>query len=349
MDFTPISKIGEFNLIKQITAKFSYHNKSTKSDIGDDAAVLSFSKTQDSLISTDMLVEGVHFDPTYCPMKHVGYKSIVANISDICAMNGVAKHVLVSLAIPNKYSVELISELYEGIRLACKNYNLDLIGGDTTANQTGLVISVTIIGAATKNKITYRSGAQDTDLLVVSGDLGAAYLGLQILEREKRIFDKNTKVQPVLDGYSYILERQLKPEPRKDVVDLLIELGVQPTSMIDISDGLSSECIHISKNSSVGIKIFKNKIPTSKFTKLAAEELGVDPVMCALHGGEDYELLFTTPLGDYNKLTNNPHLSIIGHVTKKNTKVELIGENGDSIDLKKEGWDSFFNKKKQNI
>ena len=346
MKFTPISNLGEFKLIKKITANFSKNHESTKSGIGDDSAVLSLSSGQDYLISTDMLIEGVHFDLTYCPMKHVGYKSIVASVSDICAMNGIAQQVLVSLAIPNKYSVELITDLYDGIRLACKNYNLDLVGGDTTANHNNLVISVTILGSAVTEKTTYRSGAEENDLLVVSGNLGAAYLGLQILEREKSIFEKNKKAQPVLENYSYILERQLKPEARQDVIEMLKKLKIQPTSMIDISDGLSSECEHIAKRSSVGLKIFENKIPVAGPTILAAEELGVNPTTCALHGGEDYELLFTAPLSQHKKLLQAPDLSVIGHVTKNNNKVELISESGEVLDLKKEGWNSFIKQRR---
>ena len=340
--FTPISKIGEFELIKKITAGVQSHHNSTKLGVGDDAAILQLDKKNEHLLSTDMLVEGVHFDCTYAPMKHVGYKAVVSNISDICAMNGRATHILISLAIPNKYSVELITSLYDGIHLACKNYGVDLIGGDTTASPSSLIINVTVLGVGDKKGIVCRSGARPTDLVITTGDLGAAYLGLQILEREKEIFEKNNHSQPPLDEYTYILERQLKPEPRVDIITWLRENNIIPSSMIDISEGLASEAIHLAKSSAVGIKIFEDRIPISGDTDKTAQELRIDPSMCALYGGEDYELLFTLPIKYHKQLMGVSDMHIIGHVTSEKNVVELIKENGDSANLTKEGWDSFL-------
>ena len=289
--FTPIS--SEARLIKQITKHTKIKHESTKKGIGDDAAVLGSLKNGEQLLSTDMLIEGVHFDPAYTPLGHLGYKSIIVNISDICSMNGVPTHVLVSLGVPNKYSTEHIEELYSGVHKACQNYNIDLIGGDTTSSPTGLIISVTIFGDSEDRPITYRHGAGSNDILLVSGSLGGAYLGLQILEREKEIFNKNNKSQPVLDKYQHVLERQLKPEARTDAISIFKELKITPTSMIDISDGLSSDVAHICSSSNVGVKIFEDKIPISKESQRVCEELQISPTICALHGGEDYELLFT--------------------------------------------------------
>ena len=346
--FTPISEVGEFGLIEKLTKDHLNKHKSTKTGIGDDSAVLKDLKKHDRLISTDMLVEGVHFDPTYTPLKHLGYKSIVVNISDICAMNGVATHALVSLGIPNKYSVEHIEELYLGIKTACLNYNIDLIGGDTTSSGSGLIISITILGDAPEEKAAHRSGAEANDVIFVSGDLGAAYLGLQVLEREKRIFRDNEKVQPELNEYSYVLERQLKPEARVDIVNELKKQEITPSSMIDLSDGLSSDLRHICKRSNIGVKIFEDKIPISKETREVANELGVSPVFCALHGGEDYELLFTAPVSLHEKLKGIDSIKAIGHTTSEKDKIELITNANQSIDLTSEGWDSFF-KPKENI
>jgi len=340
--FTPISNIGEFELINKITAGAQSTHKSTKLGVGDDAAILKFDKNNQHLLSTDMLVEGVHFDCAYAPLKHVGYKAVVSNISDICAMNGQATHILISLAVPNKYSVELITSLYDGIHLACKNYNVDLIGGDTTASPNSLVISVTVLGIGDKNWTVCRSGAASSDLVIVTGDLGAAYLGLQVLEREKEIFEKNNHSQPPLDEYAYILERQLKPEPRVDIIKWLRENNITPSSMIDISDGLASEATHLAKSSDVGIKIFEDRMPISEHTHKTAQELRLDPSMCALYGGEDYELLFTLPIKYHKQLMGVGDMHIIGHVTSKKNVVELIKENGDSINLTKGGWDSFL-------
>jgi thiamine-monophosphate kinase len=339
--FTPISELGELGLINKITNNFFIKHKSTIKGIGDDAAVLYLDKNRSQLISTDMLVEGIHFDPSYCPLKHVGYKSIIVNASDIYAMNGVPTQALISIAVPNKYSVEAISSIYEGVGLACRNYNIDLIGGDTTATLNNLVISVVIMGQVEPNKITYRSGAKINDLLVVSGDLGGSFLGLQILEREKMIFEQNQKSQPVLDQYSLLLEKQLKPEGRADVIKKLNQLNIVPTSMIDVSDGLSSECLHIATASKAGLNIHEAKIPISEVTKKTAEELNLDPMVCALHGGEDYELLFTVSMKDFDKINKISEWSIIGNVTNKSNGVKLITSAGQSLDLKKNAWDSF--------
>ena len=346
--FTPISTLGEFGLIEKLTKNIKTHNSSTQKGIGDDAAVLGPLSKSEQLISTDMLIEGVHFDPTYTPLKHLGYKSVVVNISDICAMNGQATHILVSVGIPNKYSIEHMEDLYEGIKLACKNYNIDLIGGDTTSSSTGLVISVSVFGKAKKQSITYRNGAKANDLLLVSGKLGAAYLGLQILEREKAIFKKNENSQPFLDKYEHVLEKQLKPEPRTDVVTLLKELKIKPSSMIDLSDGLSSEVLHICNSSNVGAKIFENKIPVSKESKIVSDEFKINPTICALHGGEDYELLITISQKDYEKIKGSSSLTPIGHITS-DKNIYLVADSGEEINLLKDGWDSFLNKKNKNI
>ena len=346
--FTPISNLGEFGLIDKLTKNIKTHSSSTQKGIGDDAAVLCPPSKSEQLISTDMLIEGVHFDPTYTPLKHLGYKSVVVNISDICAMNGQATHILVSLGIPNKYSIEHIEELYEGVKLACKNYKIDIVGGDTTSSSTGLVISISIFGEAKKKSITYRNGAKANDLLLVSGKLGAAYLGLQILEREKAIFKKNENSQPFLDKYEHVLEKQLKPEPRTDVVTLLKELKIKPSSMIDLSDGLSSEVLHICNSSNVGAKIFENKIPVSKESKIVSDEFKINPTICALHGGEDYELLITISQEDYEKIKGSSSLTPIGHITS-DKNIYLVGDSGEEINLLKDGWDSFLNKKNKNI
>jgi len=337
--FTPISELGEHNLISKITSPFQLTQITTKVGIGDDSAVLS-DLNEELIISTDVLVEGVHFDPMYTPLKHLGYKSVVVNISDVCAMNAVATHVLVSISISNKYSVEMIKEIYEGINQACKNYNIDLIGGDTSSSMSGLIISVTIIGKSTNEFTTYRSGAKPNDLLMVSGDLGAAYLGLQILEREKGIFETQDLGQPDLTKYSYVLERQLKPEPRTDVIRLLREKKIKPTSMIDISDGLASELHHISKCSSIGVKVFEERIPIKNTSRLVADELNLNPTSCALNGGEDYELLFTVPLELHDEVREIPSFVEIGHVTSTGL-VEMVTTTNSVVNLPPNSWDTF--------
>ena len=339
--FTPISKIGEFELIKKITNNVISYQKTTKLGVGDDAAIVSFSKNKNLLVSTDMLVEGIHFDCTYTPLKHLGYKSVVVNVSDICAMNAAPTQATVSIAIPNKFSVEMIQEIYDGIKLACKNYSVDLVGGDTTATAGPLVISVNILGESLGSKLSLRSGAQNNDIVIVTGSLGAAYLGLQILEREKLIFKESAEVQPDLNSYKYILERQLKPEARIDVIKNLKNLKVIPTSMIDISDGLSSELSHISKSSNLGIKIFIDKIPFAKETRKTAEELNIDLLVSALFGGEDYELLFTVSLADFEKIKNNPIYSPIGHISKDVNGVKLYDSSGKSVEINHNSWTAF--------
>ena len=343
--FTTISSLGEFKLIEKLTKDIQLNHISTHKGIGDDAAVLKQSTQTEQLISSDMLVEGIHFDTTYTPLKHLGYKSMVVNISDLCAMNGTATHALVNIGVSNKYSVEHMQELYEGLKLACRNYNIDLIGGDTTSSPAGLVISISVLGSCDKQKITYRRGAKPNDILLVSGDLGGAYLGLQILEREKEVFNKNTTTQPVLDKYKYILSRQLKPEARVDVIKTFNELEIVPSSMIDISDGLSSDLKHICSQSKNGVKIFENKIPISKEAKLVSDEFKINPIICALHGGEDYELLFTVSQKDFNKIKNNKNFTPIGHITS-GQDMELVTESENTINLTEEGWDSFIKQKR---
>jgi thiamine-monophosphate kinase len=336
---TPVESLGEFGLIDNITKDFKNSQSSTLTGIGDDAAVLQH--TTATVITTDMMVEGVHFDLSYAPLKHLGYKAIVVNLSDVYAMNAMATQVTVSIAISNRFPVEAIQELYKGIHLACKTYNVDLVGGDTTASRSGLVISVTAIGQQDADKIVHRSGASDGDLLVLSGDIGAAYMGLQILEREKAVFKANPNNQPDIEAYSYLLERQLKPEARKDIITLLADLQIQPTSMIDLSDGLSSEIIHLCKHSEVGITLYEDKIPLDPTVINACEEFQLDSTTIALSGGEDYELLFTVPQGDYPKLKANPNLSIIGHVVDTSQGINLVTRSGEQIPVTAMGWNSF--------
>ncbi len=338
---TPVEQLGEFGLIDHITKNFEIQNSSTIKSIGDDAAVVKFEKH--TVITTDMLVEGIHFDLSYVPLKHLGYKSIMVNLSDVYAMNAVATQVTVSIAISNRFPVEAVEELYDGIAMACKNYNVDLIGGDTTASTSGLIISVTAIGEQDKDKIVYRNGASDGDLLVVSGDVGAAYMGLQILEREKAVFKANPNSQPDIEAYSYLIERQLKPEARKDISKLLAELDVHPTSMIDVSDGLSSEMIHLCKQSKVGMKLYEDKIPLDPTVISACEEFNLDSTTVALSGGEDYELLFTIKQEDFPKIKANPSLSIIGHVLPQADGIHLVTRGGEQVAIKAMGWNSFEN------
>ena len=342
-NFTQISSLGEFGLINKLTSDIRPKHKSTIMGIGDDSAVLGQGNKEGRLIASDMLVENVHFDITYTPLKHLGYKSMVVNISDICSMNGLATHATVSLGIPNKYSVEHINELYSGIKMACKNYSIDLVGGDTTSSSTGLIISITILGEAQSKDITYRGGAKPNDIVFVSGDLGSAYLGLQILEREKQIFNKN-HFQPELENYQYLLERQLKPEARVDIIELLGKINITPTSMIDISDGLSSDLTHICNASNTGFKLFEEKLPISLEARTTCEELRISPAVCALHGGEDYELLFTVSPKDYKKIEQQKQVKAIGHIAEI-CNFELVREDKSVIDLKSDGWDSFLSSK----
>ena len=336
---TSLSELGEFGLITHLTQYFTPQNASTVKGVGDDAAVLKSTKKQ-RLITTDLLIEGVHFDLSYMPLKHLGYKAVMVNLSDVYAMNGVAEQITVSIAVSNRFTLESLEELYAGIQLACKAYKVDLIGGDTTSSTKGMLISVTAIGTAEKQDIVYRNGAKPTDLIVVSGDLGAAYLGLQVLEREKQVFQVDPKNQPDLDNYTYLIERQLKPEARKDIAGILKELEVKPTSMIDISDGLSSEIMHICSQSKVGCKIYEDKIPLDPQVISTCEEFEMDSTMVALSGGEDYELLFTVPISDFEKIKSNPNLSIIGHITNKNDGMNLVTRANQEIELKAQGWNA---------
>lgn len=334
---TPIDQIGEFALIDHLTKHFDIKHKSTVKSIGDDAAVLDF-KSKKVVISTDLLIEGVHFDLGYAPLKHLGYKAVVVNISDICAMNATPTQITVSIAVSNRFPLEALEELYEGIRLASNFYNVDVIGGDTTSSTSGLIISITAIGEANKVDIVYRDGAKDTDLLVVTGDLGAAYMGLQVLEREKQVFLVNPNNQPDLDDYTYLIERQLKPEARKDIKELLEKLEVKPTAMIDISDGLSSEIFHLAKSSKVGCNIYEEKLPLDPQLINVCEEFNLDSTTIAINGGEDYELLFTIKMTDYDKIKANPHLNVIGHIVPENEGVHIITRENTKIPLKARGW-----------
>lgn len=337
---TSLTQLGEFGLIDHLTSQFKISHSSTIKAVGDDAAVLESSDKR-TLITTDLLIEGVHFDLSYMPLKHLGYKAVVVNLSDVFAMNGVAEQITVSLAVSNRFPLEAIEELYAGIRLACEIYKIDLVGGDTTSSTRGMIISVTAIGKATEKAITYRNGAQETDLVVVSGDLGGAYLGLQVLERERQVFQVNPNSQPDLDHYAYLIERQLKPEARKDIPILLKGLEVVPTSMIDISDGLSSELMHICTQSEVGCKIYEDKIPLDPQVISTCEEFDLDSTMVALSGGEDYELLFTISISDFEKIKGNPHLSVIGHITDKSTGLHLVTRANQELELKAQGWNAF--------
>lgn len=341
---TELNDLGEFGLIKHLTQHITIHNTETIKGVGDDAAVFD-SKNQPVLLSTDMLIEGIHFDLSYVPLRHLGYKAIAVNLSDICAMNGVAKQVTVSIAVSNRFSVEAIEELYQGMLLCCNRYKVDLVGGDTTSSLGGLIISISVTGTAEKEKIVYRNGAQENDLLVVSGDLGAAYMGLQILEREKAVFTENPGVQPDLSGNDYILERQLKPEPRTDIIEELKKLNILPTAMIDISDGLASEVLHLCDQSKLGCNIYEEKIPIDPMTFSRAQDFKLDPTICALSGGEDYELLFTMPIEYHDKIKNHPDFTIIGHMVAQNAGAHLISRDGTAVQLKAQGWDAFLKKR----
>jgi len=337
---TELDKLGEFGLINHITKDFKNNQESTVYGIGDDCAVIDAGDKY-TLITTDMLVEGVHFNLMYAPLKHLGYKAVVVNLSDIYAMNGDANQITVSIAMSNRFSVEAIEELYSGIRTACELYNVDLIGGDTTSSQSGLVISITAIGEVKKDEIVYRTGAKENDLIVVSGNLGAAYMGLQVLEREKEVYKENPKMQPELEGADYVLERQLKPEARKDIIHFLKDMSILPTSMIDVSDGLASELIHLSKASGLGMTIYDEKLPIDQETFNVARDFNLTPATCALNGGEDYELLFTISQDYFEKLKGNQHFAIIGHVTDENCTVNIVEKNGTIQELKAQGFNHF--------
>jgi thiamine-monophosphate kinase len=337
---TELSSLGEFGLIEALTANIKLYNAETLKGVGDDAAVIKNTENT-NVVTTDLLLEGVHFDLSFFPLKHLGYKAVVVNLSDVYAMNAIPKQITVSLGISSKFSLEAIEELYAGILLACDNYNVDLVGGDTSSSKQGLVISVTAIGEAKQEDIVYRNGAKEFDLLCVSGDLGGAYTGFQLLEREKRVFLNNPGAQPDIDGYDYILERQLKPEARRDIIDMLQKLGIKPTSMIDISDGLASEIFHIAKQSNVGVNLFEDKIPIDPMTYNTAREMDLDPTLTALSGGEDYELLFTIKQDDFEKIKNNADITVIGHITDAKEGVHMISKSGNKHPLKAQGWKAF--------
>ncbi len=336
---TPLSELGEFGLIQRLTAAVELKAPSSKHGVGDDAAVLDFGDSE-VLISKDLLVEGVHFDLGYVPLKHLGYKAAVVNFSDIYAMNGTPSQLLVGMAVSSRFPVEALEEIYAGILLACSRYGVDLVGGDTTSSQSGLMLSITAVGHVAKGKSVRRDGAQAGDLLVVTGDLGAAYMGLQVLEREKAAFQANPNLQPELQGHEYVLERQLKPEARKDVAALLAELGVTPTSMMDISDGLSSEILHLGTQSGVGCTIYEDKIPMDPQMMHLAEEFGINPITAVLNGGEDYELLFTMPIAEFDKIKANPNLTPIGHMTEDKV-FQMVTNAGQTVPLEAQGWKAF--------
>lgn len=344
MDFdntsdTDLAELGEFGLIKHLTQHIELKNPSTLKGVGDDAAVIDNGNLK-TVMTTDMLVEGVHFDLTYVPLRHLGYKSVVVNLSDVYAMNAEPKQILVSIAISNRFRLEALEELYAGMLMACKKYNVDLVGGDTTSSLSGLVINITAIGAAKEEDLAYRNGAKESNLLCVSGDLGGAYMGLQILEREKAVFKENPKLQPDLEGKDYILERQLKPEARKDIIEVLKGLDIKPTSMIDVSDGLSSEILHLCTQSDVGVELYEEKIPIDPLTYETAREFNLDPTLCVLSGGEDYELLFTVDISEYEKLKTSMDITIIGHITNAAKGCLMVSKSGTVHELKAQGWNA---------
>ncbi len=334
---TEISTLGEFGLINHLTSNISTKNPESIYGIGDDAAVLQFNN-QETLVTTDLLMEGVHFDLVYTPLKHLGYKSAIVNFSDIYAMNGTPKQITVSLAVSKRFCIEDLEQFYEGLQLACELHHVDIVGGDTTSSVTGLAISITCIGTANKEQIVYRNGAKETDLICVSGDLGAAYMGLQLLEREKAVFEGQQEINPDFSGKEYLLERQLKPEARKDIIEALAKENIHPTAMIDISDGLSSELMHICTQSKVGCRIYEERIPIDYQTAVMAEELNMNVTTCALNGGEDYELLFTIPLTDHDKVSNMEGIKVIGHITRAELGYGLITRDGQEFELKAQGW-----------
>jgi thiamine-monophosphate kinase len=337
---TEISSLGEFGLIEHLTKNFEIQNASTVLSIGDDAAVIDHFGKQ-TVITSDMLVEGIHFDLMYTPLKHLGYKSVVVNLSDVYAMNATPTHITLNIAFSNRFSVEALDEFYEGVYAACEKYGVDLIGGDTSSSQKGFIISVTALGEITLDKIVKRSGAKKGDLVCVSGDLGSAYLGLTLLEREKKIYLENPEIQPDLENEQYIVGRLLKPEARKDIIDFFEQSNILPTSMMDVSDGLSSETLHICKQSNVGCVLYEDKIPVNEHARQYAYKLELDPTACALSGGEDYELLFTVPQSEYDKLVLNEQISVIGYLTDIEEGVHIITKGGSRHQLTAQGWNAF--------
>ncbi|MFH1005446.1 MAG: thiamine-phosphate kinase [Bacteroidota bacterium] len=342
---TEISSLGEFGLIKHITQYIKLQNESSIKGIGDDATVIEYEQGKQTVVTTDMLIEGVHFNLTYCPLKHLGYKSVIVNLSDIYAMNAIPKQILVSIAISNRFSLEAVEEFYSGILLACKKYGVDIVGGDTNSSRIGMVINITAIGEANKDEIVLRSTAKENNLLCVSGNLGGAYIGLQILEREMKIYSENKNIQPDLTGNDFVLERQLKPEARKDIIKFLKDVKVKPTSMIDISDGLASEILHLCTESDTGCKLYEEKIPIDNEVYQKAMEINLNPTVCALSGGEDYELLFTINGNDYDKIKSHRDISVIGHITDKSEGVNMILQGTNTLTpITAQGWDALLKK-----
>lgn len=338
---TPLHELGEFALIRRLQRDIKLTQPTTVLGIGDDAAIIAPAAGQELVMTTDLLVEGVHFDLTFSPLRHLGYKAVAVNVSDVAAMNALPTQLVVALSIPARYSVEAIEELYEGLRLACEAYNVDLVGGDTTASRGGLTIAITVLGQVAAGQAVRRSGGRPTDILCVSGDLGAAFLGLQVLEREKQAFLADPDTQPELENYDYVVQRQLKPEARLDIIHELRELGLMPTSMIDISDGLAAEVLHLCAAAGTGARVFSEYLPLAQPTLEAAAEFNLDPLTCALNGGEDYELLFTLPVGDHAKIKNHPDITVIGHLTEQNDSVNLITRAGQAVPLRAQGFQHF--------
>lgn len=341
---TELQLVGEFGLIERISAHFQLVNNESVKGIGDDAAVLDTGGDSYTLLSTDMLVEGIHFDLSYVPLQHLGFKAVSVNVSDIAAMNGVPKQITVSIALSNRFSVEAVEALYEGIRHACQQYNIDLVGGDTTSSRSGLVISVSVVGLVPKQKVVYRSNAQVNDIVCVTGDLGGAYMGLQVLEREKQVFLSNPEMQPQLEEKDYLLQRQLRPTARMDMIYDLQDMGIVPTAMIDVSDGLASEILHICRNSGCGAVIYEDKLPITGITYNTAVEFNLEPITCALNGGEDYELLLTIKQEDYDKVKNHPDISLVGYITKSDSGVLMVTKSGHSVPVRAQGWVHFKDK-----
>lgn len=341
LSLTPISKIGEFGMIEKIREAFPVTDSAVHKGIGDDAAVYDAGDGVSHVVSTDLLVEGVHFDLSYVPLRHLGFKAVAVNVSDIAAMNAKAFGITVSVALSSRFSVEALEEFYAGVQIACEEYGITLLGGDTSSSRSGLVISVTALGKAKTENIVYRSGAKETDLICVSGDLGGAYAGLQVLEREKAVFQKNPDMQPQLEDFSYVVGRQLKPAARTDVIELLNRLGVKPNSMIDISDGLASDLLHICKESDTGAVLYEEKLPIDHKTQQVAEEFNIHPATYVMNGGEDYELMFTINIHDFEKIKSIPEIFVIGHITDKNAGISMVGLQGQQFEITAQGWDHF--------
>ncbi len=339
--FTLLSELGEFLLIDKLTAKNKIRNKSTIKAVGDDAAVIKYPDDKVTVVSTDLLIENIHFSLVYTPLKYVGYKAVIVNLSDIYAMNALPQQITFSFAVSNRFTYEALEELYQGVYQACENYHVDLVGGDTTSSVKGMFLAVTAIGQAHKDRLTYRNGAKPGDLICVSGDLGAAYMGLQLLERERKIVEKNPEIKPDWSGRDYILRRQLRPEARKDIIELFEKKAIVPNAMIDISDGLSSEILHICTQSGVGAKIYEDRLPIDEQTRQMAEEMHLDPTIAAMNGGEDYELLFTLPMEEYVKIKDYPQITVIGNIVEDKSYVNLITRDGTEVPITAQGWNAY--------